>query len=94
MPLETTTTRLRANLTDMLNRVTDEREVIIVRRRDARDVALIPAEELASLMETAHLLRSPKNAKRLLGALHRAARGQGKPGSLDRLRQETGLQAG
>ena len=35
-------------------------------------MALVTASELSSLLETAHLLRSPKNARRLLKALHRA----------------------
>jgi len=35
--------------------------VVIVRRRGSPDVALVPAEELAGLMETAHLLQSPAN---------------------------------
>jgi antitoxin YefM len=42
-------------------------------------VALIPADELSGLMETAHLLRSPANAKRLLTALQRTERKKGKP---------------
>ncbi len=67
--LETTYTALRAGLAGFLDQVTDDREVVIVRRRGARDVAIIPADELSSLMETAHLLRSPKNAERLLDAL-------------------------
>jgi antitoxin YefM len=69
MAVETTYTALRAGLAGFLDQVTDDREVVIVRRRGARDVAIIPADELASLMETAHLLRSPKNAERLLDAL-------------------------
>jgi antitoxin YefM len=56
----------------VLKQVADDHEVVIVRRRHAKDVALVPAEELAGLMETAHLLRSPKNARRLLAALWRA----------------------
>ncbi len=60
----------------------DDREIVIVRRRGARDVALIPAEELAGLLETAHLMRSPKNAKRLLSALRRAERHSGTPQSV------------
>jgi antitoxin YefM len=46
---------------------------------------------LTSLLETAHLLRSPKNAQRLLAALQRATRGKGKPESVDKLRREMGL---
>jgi antitoxin YefM len=52
---------------------------------------MIPADELSGLLETAHLLRSPKNAERLLSALKRAKRGKGKPESLDELRQELGF---
>lgn len=65
--------------------------MVIVRRKGSGDVALVPAEELAGLMETAHLLRSPKNARRLLSALRRAARRQGKPETREKLRREMGL---
>jgi len=46
---------------------------------------------LASLMETAYLLRSPANARRLLAALRRAKQGKGKPVSVEKLRREMGL---
>lgn len=72
MAVETTYTRLRDQLASVLDRVVEDQEVVIVRRRGSRDVALIPADELAGLMETAYLLRSPKNARRLLTALRRA----------------------
>ncbi|HUY15554.1 MAG TPA: type II toxin-antitoxin system prevent-host-death family antitoxin [Terriglobia bacterium] len=91
MPVETTYTRLRERLATVLDQVANDREVVIVRRRGSKDVALVPAEELTSLMETAHLLRSPKNAERLLAALQRATRRKGKPESVDKLRQEMGL---
>jgi antitoxin YefM len=93
MAMETTYTHLRSNLTALLDQVTDRQEVIIVRRRNARDVALIPAEELAGLMETAHLLRSRRNAQRLLSALRRAVRSKGKPELIEQLRREMGLGA-
>ena len=44
----------------------------MVRRRQGGDVALVAADELEGLLETAHLLRSPQNAARLLSALERA----------------------
>ena len=44
-------------------------------------------------METAHLLRSPRNARRLLTALRRAERRQGRAMSVERLRREIGLEA-
>jgi len=59
-----------------------------------KDVAMIAAAELARLMETAYLLRSPKNAQRLLTAMRRAERGQGKPQSLSTLRRGMGLERG
>ncbi len=88
MPTETTYTRLRENLASVLDQVVDQQETVIVRRRGSRDVALLPAAELAGLMETAHLLRSPRNARRLLAALHRSERGKLKPGTIAELRRE------
>lgn len=93
MPSETTYTQLREHLAGVLQQVTDHQEVVIVRRRGAKDVALIPADELSSLMETAHLLRSPKNAGRLLSALARAGKGRRKADALSKLRREMGLGA-
>jgi antitoxin YefM len=78
MPVETTYTSLRERLASVLDQVANDREVVIVHRRGAKDVALVPAEELTSLMETAHLLRSPRNAERLLTALLRATQRKGK----------------
>ena len=88
MPSETTYTSLRENLATVLDQVVDQQDTVIVRRRGARDVALIPASELAGLMETAHLLRSPRNARRLMSALRRAKAGKVKPGTTAALRKE------
>ena len=88
---ETTYTSLRQNLASVLDRVADDREVVIIRRKGDKKVAMIPADELAGLLETAHLLRSPKNALRLLTALKRAVGGKSKPESLEKLRREMGL---
>jgi antitoxin YefM len=88
MPTETTYTSLRQNLASVLDQVVDQQETVIVRRRGARDVALLPATELAGLMETAHLLRSPRNARRLQSALRRAEQARTKPGTAAGLRRE------
>ena len=90
MPAETSYTNLRATLARTLDRVVNNQEVIIVRRKSARDVALVPATELAGLIETAHLLRSPRNARRLLAALRRAERGEGTRSSTEALRRRIG----
>jgi antitoxin YefM len=88
MATETTYTNLRENLASFLDRVVDQQETVIVRRQGSRDVALVPASELEGLMETAHLLRSPENAQRLLKALNRAVHGKGKPATSAELRHE------
>jgi len=93
LAVETTYTNLRQGLASFLRKVAEDQEVVIVRRRGAKDVALIPAEELAGLMETAHLLRSTRNAQRLLAALRQAQRGAGKRETVEDLRQEMGLAA-
>jgi antitoxin YefM len=91
MTIQTTYTQARAQLATLLDQVTNNREVIIIQRRGADDVALIAADELTSLLETAHLLRSPANAARLLTALARARQGLGTPQSIDDLRREVGF---
>lgn len=89
MPTDTSYTHLRENLASILDQVIDQQEIVIVRRKASRDVALIPASELAGLIETAHLLRSPRNARRLLAALRRAETGKAQPTSVRDLRRET-----
>lgn len=91
MAIETTYTQARANLKALLDEVAENREQVIIRRRDGDDVALIAADELRGLIETAHLLRSPKNAQRLFAALQRAWAGKERPESLDKLRADLGL---
>ena len=87
----TTYSQARAKLAKLLDQVTQDRDVVIIERRGAEPVALIAAAELAGLLETAHLMRSPKNAARLLSALQRARRRQGMPMQLKDLAREVGL---
>ncbi|MBA4157960.1 MAG: type II toxin-antitoxin system Phd/YefM family antitoxin [Ornithinimicrobium sp.] len=91
MSIETTYTHARAHFAELCDAAAEDREVVIIRRRNAEDVALIAADELSSLIETAHLLRSPKNAERLLTALARARSGTEVSQSVEALRQELGL---
>ena len=91
MITETSYSNLRENLASFLDQVVNDQDVVIVRRKGSRDVALIPADELSGLMETAHLLRSPANAKRLLTALARGKKQTLKPSSLEALRRDVGL---
>ena len=91
MAIETTYTQARVNLKSLLDEVVENREQVIIHRRGGDDVALIAADELRGLIETAHLLRSPKNAQRLLSALRRAQAGKGKAEPLEKLRADLGL---
>ena len=90
--IQTTYTKARNNLAKLFDEVTLNQEVVIINRRGKGDVALISASELNSIVETAHLLRSPKNAMRLTSALHKAGDCKGTPQSIDDLRTEVGLE--
>lgn len=90
--LKTTYTNARANFAGLCDEVTKNREIVIIDRRSGESVAMVAADELASLVETAHLMRSPKNAQRLLTALERALKREGEPSAPADLRKEIGLE--
>lgn len=92
MAIETTYTLARANLAKLLDEVTENRETVVIHRRGSEDVALIAASELESLAETAHLLRSPRNAERLFAAVVEAKAGGGRTLTVEQLREELGLE--
>ena len=91
MSILTTYTAARAQFKKLCDEVSSTREPIIIKRRNGEDVALVSADELESLIETAHLLQSPKNATRLISALIRAQSKEGKPSSVEKLRRELGV---
>ena len=91
MAIETTYTEARSHLATYLDRVVEDQEVIIVNRRGKEPAAIISAAELNSLIETAHLMRSPRNAQRLLSALNKARAGKGVRLTVDQLRKRFGL---
>ena len=66
---ETTYSQAKLNLVTILDQVCDNREIIVIKRRNQENVALIAEDELSSLLECVYLLRSPENAKRLFRAL-------------------------
>ena len=92
MAKETTYTQARASLASLCREVASTREPVIIKRRNADDVALISADELQSLLETAHLLRSPRNARRLMDAMARALDQDLQPSNVDELRRSIGLE--
>ena len=67
----------RASLADTMERVCDEHAPIIITRSGERAVVMLSLEDYQSLEETAFLLRSPANAKRLLAAIAQLASGDG-----------------
>ena len=87
MATKTSYSHARENFASLWDEVEDSREAAVIQRRGHEDMALIPADELASLRETAYLLRSPENAVRLLAALTRARRGKKKATDLTTLRK-------
>lgn len=85
--MEATYTETRSNFAKLWDRVIDHREPLTIHRRGSEDVVLLPASELSSLQETAHLLRSPKNAQRLLEALRASLDQQGQEVSVETLKK-------
>lgn len=72
-----TYTSARAQLAKTMDRVCDDHEPVIITRNGERSVVLLSLEDFKALEETAYLLRSPANAKRLLAAIEQLAQGGG-----------------
>jgi len=66
----------------------DKNDKVVIRRRGILAAALIAVSELSSLLETAYLLRSPANARRLLAAFNRALKNEGQPMTIADLHRE------
>ena len=73
-----TYTAARANLADTMNRVCDDHEPIIITRNSQQAVVMMSLDDFKALEETSYLLRSPKNARRLLESLASLESGKGK----------------
>ena len=91
MANRTTYTQARAKLASLCDTVAETREPYIIERRNGENVALISERELNSMLETAHLLRSPRNAARIAEALERSERFDLEPMTVDELRKKVGL---
>jgi len=91
MTIEVSYSQARQKLASLLDEVTQDKAVVIINRRGGEPAALIAADELASLTEAVHLLRSPANAARLLEALARSLKGGGQTMTVDELSAEVGL---
>lgn len=91
MAIQTTYSEVRAKLASFMNLTITDNEIVVIKRRGKESVALISASELRGLEETAHLLRSPKNAQRLQRALHKARAGKGESLSIEALGRRMGI---
>ena len=67
----------RSRFAETLNRVTDDREEVIITRAGHEPVVIVALDDYESLRETAYLLRSPANARRLLASIDRLESGSG-----------------
>ena len=67
----------RARYAETLNAVTDDREEVIITRAGHAPVVMVALDDYESLKETAYLLRSPENARRLLTSIDRLEHGSG-----------------
>ncbi len=90
---EITYSQVRANLAQILDSVSENREIVKITRRNGADVALIAADELSSLLESVYLLRSPANAKRLFSAMEWAKSDAATSQSLEQLRAELEIES-
>jgi len=70
-------TKLRANLAYQMDRVCEDHAPIIVTRQASASVVMISLDDYEALEETSYLLRSPKNARRLLASIERLEGGAG-----------------
>jgi len=64
-----TYSQVRSNLAKTMDEVCDDHSPIIITRKSQRSVVMISLEDYQALEETAYLLRSPKNARRLLESI-------------------------
>ena len=71
-----TYTAARENLANTMDRVCSDRDPVIITRKRNQSVVMISLEDYESLEETAYLLRSPANAKRLAASIEAAEQGQ------------------
>ena len=79
-------TDIRKNLKSSFDKAAKEHEPILVKRRNGENIVIVSQEDYESLEETAYLLKSPENAKRLIEAIKRK-----NVISQDRVKDELGL---
>ena len=73
-----TYTAARSNLAKTMKDVCDDHDPVIITRKQHDAVVMMSLEDYEALNETAYLLHSPKNTKRLLEAIEELEKGRGK----------------
>ncbi|WP_420614796.1 type II toxin-antitoxin system Phd/YefM family antitoxin [Candidatus Palauibacter sp.] len=89
---EVSYSKARRNLKALMDEVVDDCEPILIRRRGKEPVALVAADELTSWMETAHVLRSPANARHLRESIAACERGEAEVIDVDELARRLGIE--
>ena len=70
-------TSVRSNLAKTMERICDDHEPVVITRKNERSVVMLSLEDYEALEETAYLLRSPKNMRRLIEAIAQLEDGEG-----------------
>jgi antitoxin YefM len=73
---------LRKNLKSTMDKIISDHEPLIITRRNGENVVMVSYEDYASIEETAYLLKSPENAKRLRESIKSYEEGKGKEKNL------------
>jgi antitoxin YefM len=60
-----------------MDKVCDDHSPVIITRKNSRSVVMLSLEDYEALEETVYLLRSPKNARRLIGSVEELERSGG-----------------
>lgn len=68
-------TKFKANLDSLLDKIENANDILLLKWKTGKGVVMMSLEEYNSLMETMHLLKSPKNRSRLLAALDQITSG-------------------
>jgi antitoxin YefM len=78
-----TYTVARENLASTMDRVCEDHDPVVITRNRETAVVMMSLEDYEALQETAHLLRSPANARRLLKSIRQLEAGKGKTRKID-----------
>ena len=70
-------TESRARYAEVLDSVVNDREEVVITRSGHEPVVIVSLADFESMRETAYLMRSPANARRLLDAMERLEAGEG-----------------